>query len=65
MEDAAIPFPTKGKLVGHAYGVTASTNSYTGTLNAAESGDIVDVDVIGHKWVWDFATDRAMALSTA
>ncbi len=55
-EDPDEPYLSNGDIIGHAYDTTADTSPYIGTLNQAESGEIVNV---GYRWVWDFATDRA------
>lgn len=55
-EDAnnVIPDLAKG-CVGHAGGAYSGSNTYRGTLNAAESGPVAN----GYKSVWDFPTSAA------
>ena len=55
-EDPATTMPPDGvNEVGHAGNAYSGNNSFRGTYNANESGEIEN----GYRHVWDFGTDRA------
>lgn len=60
LDPAVLTVPMNCGTVAHAGGLYAGTDSYRGSLNATESGAIMNGSVMtGYKKVWDFASNQA------